>query len=160
MQFFGLCAACQRRTPNLLSASSSFQTNKCTNLSTGGALGIGAELVRLLHSAGSNVFFGDVLIPQGEALASELSEKSKPGQHVKFLYTNVQDHLANLGLFELAYKTCGRVDHAASVAGINREENIVDENLTLESVRKVSWDLISPSLLPYLISVSRRDTRY
>ncbi|KAH0409901.1 hypothetical protein KCU90_g20387, partial [Aureobasidium melanogenum] len=45
---------------------------------TGGALGIGAELVRLLHSCGSNVFFGDVLIPQGEALASELSALSAP----------------------------------------------------------------------------------
>lgn len=78
-----------------------------------------------------------MLIAQGEALAAELSATCKPGQVVKFLYTNVQDHLANLGLFELAYKTCGRVDHAASVAGINREENIVDATLTLESVRKV-----------------------
>lgn len=107
------------------------------NLHTGGALGIGAELVRLLHSSGSNVFFGDVLIPQGEALASELSASCAPGQVVKFLYTNVQHHLSNLGLFELAYQTCGRVDHAASVAGINKEENIVDAELTLESVRKV-----------------------
>ncbi|KAI4728457.1 putative 3-hydroxyacyl-CoA dehydrogenase [Aureobasidium sp. EXF-10728] len=107
---------------------------------TGGALGIGAELVRLLHSSGSNVFFGDVLIPHGEALAKELSAKSAPGQEVQFLYTNVQDHLANLGLFELAYKTCRRVDHAVSVAGINREDDIVDQGLTLESVRKV-WVL-------------------
>lgn len=58
---------------------------------------------------------------------------------MKFLYTNVQDHLANLGLFDLALKTCGRVDHAVSVAGINREENIVDKELTLESVRKVCF---------------------
>ncbi|KAI5243878.1 putative 3-hydroxyacyl-CoA dehydrogenase [Aureobasidium subglaciale] len=103
---------------------------------TGGALGIGSELVRLLHSAGSHVFFGDVLIPQGEALEKELTATSKPGQQIKFLYTNVQDHLANLGLFDLAYKTCGRVDHAASVAGINREENIADSELTLESVKR------------------------
>jgi NAD(P)-dependent dehydrogenase (short-subunit alcohol dehydrogenase family) len=99
--------------------------------------------VRLLHSSGSHVFFGDVLIPQGEALATELQASSKPNQQVKFLYTNVQDHLANLGLFDLALKTCGRVDHAVSVAGINREENIVDKELTMESVRKVSF-------LPYI----------
>jgi NAD(P)-dependent dehydrogenase (short-subunit alcohol dehydrogenase family) len=104
---------------------------------TGGALGIGSELVHLLHSHGSHIFFGDVLISQGEALAAELAKTSNTGQEVKFLYTNVQDHLANLGLFDLALKTCGRVDHAVSVAGINREENIVDKELTLESVRKV-----------------------
>ncbi|CAD0086822.1 unnamed protein product [Aureobasidium mustum] len=130
---------------------------------TGGALGIGAELVRLLHSAGSNVFFGDVLIPQGEALAKELSASSKQGQYVKFLYTNVSDHLSNLGLFELAYSTCGRVDHAASVAGINREENIVDGNLTLESVRKepdindsLNVNLKGPILFSRLASVYLR----
>jgi NAD(P)-dependent dehydrogenase (short-subunit alcohol dehydrogenase family) len=82
------------------------------------------------------------LISQGEALAAELSAASAasaklPNQQIKFLYTNVQDHLANLGLFDLALNTCGRVDHAVSVAGINREENIVDKELTLESVRKV-----------------------
>jgi NAD(P)-dependent dehydrogenase (short-subunit alcohol dehydrogenase family) len=122
-------------------------STQCSNtylFTTGGALGIGAELVRLLHSSGSNVFFGDVLIPQGEALASELSALCAPGQVVKFLYTNVQHHLSNLGLFELAYKTCGRVDHAVSVAGTNKEENIVDENLTLESVRKVKNYSFSP----------------
>jgi hypothetical protein len=80
------------------------------------------------------------LIPQGEALAAELSASPQhPNQQVKFLYTNVQDHLANLGLFDLALKTCGRVDHAVSVAGINREENIVDKELTLESVREVCF---------------------
>ncbi|KAG9554066.1 NAD(P)-binding protein, partial [Aureobasidium melanogenum] len=130
---------------------------------TGGALGIGAELVRLLHSSGSNVFFGDVLIPQGEALAAELSASSAPGQHVKFLYTNVQHHLSNLGLFELAYQTCGRVDHAASVAVVNKEENIVDENLTLESVRKepnidtsINVNLKGPILFSRLASVYLR----
>jgi hypothetical protein len=85
------------------------------------------------------------LIPQGEALAAELSASAQQSnqqpnqQQIKFLYTNVQDHLANLGLFDLAFKTCGRVDHAVSVAGINREENIVDRELTLESVRKVCF---------------------
>lgn len=72
-------------------------------------------------------------------MAAELQSSSNKGQEVRFLYTNVQDHLANLGLFDLALKTCGRVDHAVSVAGINREENIVDRELDLESVRKVCY---------------------
>lgn len=80
-------------------------------------------------------------------MAAELQASSTEGQQVKFLYTNVQDHLANLGLFDLALKTCGRVDHAVSVAGINREENIVDKKLTLESVRKVSFLCFSLPLL-------------
>ncbi|KAI5271466.1 putative 3-hydroxyacyl-CoA dehydrogenase [Aureobasidium subglaciale] len=132
---------------------------------TGGALGIGSELVRLLHSAGSHVFFGDVLIPQGEALEKELTATSNPGQQVKFLYTNVQDHLANLGLFDLAYKTCGRVDHAASVAGINREENIADPELTLESVKRepdiddsLNVNLRGPILFSRIASVYLRQT--
>lgn len=135
-------------SPSDLPSDSSIRPSN-TYFNTGGALGIGAELVRLLHSAGSNVFFGDVLIPQGEALAKELTATCKQGQYVKFLYTNVSDHLSNLGLFELAYKTCGRVDHAASVAGINREQNIVDGNLTLESVRKVRV-----YTFPFLLSFS------
>lgn len=100
-------------------------------------MGIGSELVHLCHAAGAHVFFGDILIDKGEALANELSASSRSGQQIRFIYTNVQDHLANLGLFDLAYKTCGRVDHAVSVAGINRESNIVNPELTLESVRQV-----------------------
>lgn len=131
------------RLPSLLLISS---YHTLTSL-LGGALGIGSELVRLLHSAGSSIFFGDILIPEGGSLASELSSTSKPGQVVKFLYTDAADHLSNLGLFDLAFKTCGRVDHAVSVAGINKEENIVDVNLDLESVRKVR---IFPACSPFL----------
>ena len=86
-------------------------------------------------------------------MVKELDAKSSEGQQVKFLYTNVQDHLANLGLFDLALKTCGRIDHAVAVAGINREENIVDKELTLESVRKVCFEFASPSLFSLFIFV-------
>lgn len=88
-------------------------------------------------------------------MVKELDAKSSEGQQVKFLYTNVQDHLANLGLFDLALKTCGRIDHAVAVAGINREENIVDKELTLESVRKVCFELCPlRSFLFFLFDVS------
>ena len=85
-------------------------------------------------------------------MAEELQQASSSfqqgrQQEIKFLYTNVQDHLANLGLFDLALETCGRVDHAVSVAGINREENIVDAGLDMEGVRKVSF-----SFSPFLSS--------
>ena len=101
---------------------------------TGGALGIGAEVVRLCHAAGAHVFFGDVLVDAGEALARELSSDSKP--HVVFVPTDVSDYQSNLRLFDTAYEKCGRVDHAASVAGVGERGNIVDSGLTLESVRQ------------------------
>lgn len=98
-------------------------------------MGIGKELVHLCHSAGAHVFFGDVLEEAGNALEQELSSSSSK-QHVKFVPTDVSDYQSNLRLFELAYETCGRVDHAASVAGIGERGNIVDPGLTLESVRQ------------------------
>lgn len=101
----------------------------------GGALGIGKELVHLCHSAGAHVFFGDVLEEAGNALEQELSSSSSK-QHVKFVPTDVSDYQSNLRLFDLAYETCGRIDHAASVAGIGERGNIVDPSLTLESVRE------------------------
>ncbi|GAB7347140.1 hypothetical protein MBLNU459_g3262t2 [Dothideomycetes sp. NU459] len=107
----------------------------------GGALGIGAELVRLCHGAGAHVFFGDVLTESGEALVKELSASSKSGQqHLRFVHTDVANYQSNLKLFDTAYETCGRIDHAASVAGIGERGNIVDPALTLESVREEPKD--------------------
>lgn len=120
----------------------------------GGALGIGAELVRLCHNAGAHVFFGDVLTEQGEALVKELSAASKDAQNqqIRFIRTDVSNYQSNLRLFDAAYETCGRIDHAASVAGIGERGNIVDPALTLESVREVcdtdmAYDIAGMSLL-------------
>lgn len=107
-------------------------------------LGIGAELVRICHKAGAHVFFGDVLVEQGEALAASLrsqststttSNSNPPTQHAHFVRTDASNYQSNLDLFDAAFSACGRVDHAASVAGIGERGNIVDPALTLESVR-------------------------
>ncbi|KAK6430466.1 hypothetical protein LTR95_013379 [Oleoguttula sp. CCFEE 5521] len=100
---------------------------------TGGAIGIGAALVRLCHSAGAHVFFGDVLDSPGEALAQELHFNDA---HLHFIHCDVTSYADNLMLFEKAFETCGRVDHAFSNAGIGEQENLIDPHLTLESVRK------------------------
>lgn len=42
----------------------------------------------------------------------------------------------NLKLFDTAYQTAGRIDHAVSNAGVGEQGNIVDPSLTLESVRE------------------------
>nr|OQO28104.1 hypothetical protein B0A51_05303 [Rachicladosporium sp. CCFEE 5018] len=100
---------------------------------TGGAIGIGAALVRLCHTAGAHVFFGDVLDSPGEALAQEL--QSDVAQ-VHFIHCDVTSYADNLKLFEKAFETCQRVDHAFSNAGIGEQENLIDPQLTLESVRE------------------------
>lgn len=98
-----------------------------------GAIGIGADLVRLLHDAGAHVFFGDVLDGPAQALEKELNSSSTI---VKFVHCDVTSHADNLALFDAAYKTCGRIDHAISNAGLGEQGNIVDPELTLESVRE------------------------
>ena len=100
-------------------------------------MGIGAALVELLYSAGAHVFFGDVESAFGEALVSRISSSSQPSQKLQFVKTDVTDYASNLNLFETVFRTCGRVDHAVSAAGISEVGNIVSPNLTLESIREV-----------------------
>jgi NAD(P)-dependent dehydrogenase (short-subunit alcohol dehydrogenase family) len=100
---------------------------------TGGALGVGASLVRLLHSAGAHIFFGDVLDEPGKALEQELSSNSKP--HIKFLHCDVTSYQDNLALFDEALKTCGRIDHAVANAGLGEQGGMFEPTATLESIR-------------------------
>ena len=101
---------------------------------TGGALGVGASVVRLLHSAGAHVFFGDVLDEPGAALEKELSSSSKTT--VKYVHCDVTSYDQNLELFDAALKTFGRIDHALANAGLGEQGKMFDPNLTLESVRE------------------------
>lgn len=101
---------------------------------TGGALGVGAALVRQLHAAGAHVFFGDVLDEPGNALAKELTSDS--GSNIKFIHCDVTSYEDNLNLFDTAYKTCGRIDHAVANAGLGEQGNMFSPDLTLDSVRE------------------------
>lgn len=107
---------------------------------TGGALGVGASIVRQAHAAGAHVFFGDVLDDAGAALARELttntSSASSNGPTVHYQHCDVTSYSSTLSLFDAAYKAFGRVDHAIANAGIGEQGNIFDEGLTLESVRE------------------------
>ena len=101
---------------------------------TGGAIGVGAALVRQLHAAGAHVFFGDVLDEPGDALAKELASNSE--SNLKYVHCDVTSYEDNLNLFDSAYKTCGRIDHAVANAGIGEQGNMFSEDLTLDSVRE------------------------
>lgn len=101
---------------------------------TGGALGVGASLVRLLNSAGAHVFFGDVLDEPGTSLEKELSSNSKSS--VKYIHCDVTSYDDNLKLFDTALQAHGRIDHAVANAGLGEQGTMFDPNLTLESVRE------------------------
>ena len=102
---------------------------------TGGALGVGSHVVRLLRSAGAHVVYGDVLDEPGAALEKELSLSSSNGT-VKFVHCDVTSYSQNLNPFDTAFQAHGRVDHAIAVAGLGEQGNMFDPYLTLESVRE------------------------
>ncbi|TKA69825.1 hypothetical protein B0A55_07502 [Friedmanniomyces simplex] len=113
---------------------------------TGGALGVGSCIVRLLHTAGAHVFFGDILAEPGRALERELS---KANAKVHFVHCDVTSYADNLALFDAAYTSCGRVDHAIANAGLGEQGNMFDPDLTLESVKeepKKSMSLVDVNL--------------
>lgn len=101
---------------------------------TGGALGVGAALVRQLHASGAHVFFGDVLDEPGAALAKDLYSNSKTS--IQFIHCDVTSYDDNLKLFDAALKAHGRIDHAVANAGLGEQGTMFDQNLTLESVRE------------------------
>ena len=100
---------------------------------TGGALGVGAAIVRILYAAGAHVFFGDVLDEPGRALEKELSTGSNT---VKYLHCDVTSYDQNLNLFDTAYKQHDQIDHAIAIAGLGEQGNMFDAGLTLESVKE------------------------
>lgn len=114
---------------------------------TGGALGVGANVVRQAHTAGAHVFFGDVLDEAGDALAAELS--SAGSTTVQYQHCDVTSYADTLALFEAAHKAFGRIDHAIANAGIGEQGNIFDQELTLESVKeepKRAMDVVDVNL--------------
>ncbi|KAK0778344.1 hypothetical protein LTR91_015419 [Friedmanniomyces endolithicus] len=100
---------------------------------TGGALGVGSCIVRLLHTAGAHVFFGDILDEPGQALERELSNNDAKA---KFIHCDVTSYADNLALFDAAYSACGHVDHAIANAGLGEQGNMFDSELTLESIKE------------------------
>lgn len=106
-----------------------------------GAIGIGADLVRLLHNASAHVFFGDVLDEPAIALEKELDSATST---VKFVHCDVTSYADNLALYDAAFEAFGRVDHAISNAGLGEQGNIISPDLTLESVREEPKNSVRP----------------
>jgi Dehydrogenases with different specificities (related to short-chain alcohol dehydrogenases) len=88
---------------------------------TGGASGLGLDIVRRFVAEGASVVIADIDVPAGEALAAETGQR-----FVKLDVSKEEEWLAALG-------TCERIDVLVNNAGITTHGSI--EELTLEAFR-------------------------
>ncbi|KAK3689961.1 hypothetical protein B0T22DRAFT_499519 [Podospora appendiculata] len=104
---------------------------------TGGAQGIGAATVTLLHELGSHVFFGDWSQEHGHKLEQDLLAKgSANGGSVHFRQLDVRNYQAQLALFDAAHAQHGRVDAAISCAAVSEPGGWFEpQDLNLDTVR-------------------------
>ena len=96
----------------------------------GGANGIGACVVKAVHSNGAKIIFGDYDSEAGASLATSL------GSDVTFLKVDVTDYADHVKLFKLAHEKYGHIDHALAVAGVIEKGNWFGPDLTVEDVEK------------------------
>ena len=98
---------------------------------TGGSTGIGAATVKLLHSHGAKVVFGDVNLA-----AAEETVKATSSETVHFQKCDVTSYKDNLALFKTALDKYGQVDHAIANAGLIEYGNWFDPEDGLEGIEK------------------------
>jgi NAD(P)-dependent dehydrogenase (short-subunit alcohol dehydrogenase family) len=109
---------------------------------TGGAQGIGAATVTLLHSLGARVVFGDIDVCIGAELEASLSEnqQNNPGSGAThFVKVDVCSYTDQLALFEDAFRRYGRVDAGVTCAAVTDNLAWFDPaTLTVDDVRTES----------------------
>ncbi|KAK3384814.1 hypothetical protein B0H63DRAFT_171750 [Podospora didyma] len=105
---------------------------------TGGAQGIGAATVTLLHALGAHVFFGDWDKTHGQKLEADLQARdSKTGGSAHFSQLDVRNYHSQLALFDAAYQKHKQIDVAISCAAVKEPAGWFEpEVLDLETVRK------------------------
>jgi sorbitol-6-phosphate 2-dehydrogenase len=92
-------------------------------LVTGGAQGIGEEIVRALHAAGAFVFVADRNADGAAALAGALGERAMP------LAVDVADEESVAGMARAVVEATGGLDLVVSNAGIARAGSVLDQPL-------------------------------
>lgn len=105
-------------------------------MTTGGANGIGLEIVRKLYQAGAHIVFGDIDEAACKTAVDQLKSETSSSSDISFLRTDVRKYDDNLALFKSAYEKYGRVDHALAIAGVTEQagKNWFDPKLDLSSI--------------------------
>ncbi|MCJ1251902.1 hypothetical protein MMC30_009140 [Trapelia coarctata] len=128
---------------------------------TGGANGIGASTVNLLHNAGACVVFGDTDTCNAEKLISEL--RSPP--NITFIEMDVNFYTDNLEIFKTALSRYSHIDYAISIAGVTESGSWFSPSLirndieATPSCRTLNVNLLGPAYFTRVISVYLAENR-
>ena len=97
-------------------------------LVTGGAQGIGAEIVKNLAASGAIVFIADMNLKGAEELANEIN--TAEGRRAALpLQVNVCDEVSVVKMFDTVAKTTGGLDLCVSNAGVLKAGSVLEQEL-------------------------------
>lgn len=95
-----------------------------TVIVTGGANGIGAEVIRTYHTLGANVVIAD--LPSSKSPAEELITTLSDSKRAVFIPVNITDWKDMSALFQQAIQHFGRIDIVIANAGIMETRRFFD----------------------------------
>ena len=98
-------------------------------LVTGGAQGIGEEIVRNLTSAGAVVFIADLNIDGAEKLAQEINAAEERTAALA-VCVNVSDESSVKNMFDAVAMTAGGLDLCVSNAGVLKAGSVLEQELS------------------------------
>ena len=87
-----------------------------TAIVTGGAQGIGYEIVKLFAENGAKVVIADIQKEKGEAVAGDIKAN---GGEAAFIYCDVTKEADMTEMVKFAVETFGKLDYAVNSAGVN-----------------------------------------
>ncbi|MEI3377753.1 MAG: glucose 1-dehydrogenase [Coriobacteriales bacterium] len=123
-------------------------SDKCV-IVTGGANGIGAEIVNKCAEHGAKVMIGDVVDDKGEAHAAELREK---GYDVQFRHLDVTDRNSWKECAEAAKEAFGKLNGLVNCAALSqRGQSLADLDLDWDWYKLIDVDLTGPFLGMYTV---------
>ena len=95
---------------------------------TGGAQGIGEEIVRNLTAAGALVFIADLNLDGAQKLAAEINAAEKRTAAIG-LAVNVSDEASVQAMFNTVAQTTGGFDLCISNAGVLKAGSVLEQNI-------------------------------
>jgi sorbitol-6-phosphate 2-dehydrogenase len=97
-------------------------------LVTGGAQGIGEEIVRNLAAAGALVFIADLNLEGAQKLAEHINTAEKRTSALA-IQVNVADEASVQAMFDTAAETAGGLDICISNAGVLKAGSVLEQDL-------------------------------